>query len=274
LTLTVLPADDEATFQAGRNAVHALNFFVSAMQTGFGPFVSVWLVSQGWSLTDVGLALSAGTIAGLCGQLPGGALVDRVHHKRDLTAIAIAAVAVSALMIGVAPSVPAVWAAQVLHAFGSVVITPAIAALTLSLCGHDSFSERLGGNARYASVGGALAAGAFGLASTHLGQQSIFLITALLGLPAAASLFAIRPGPCPPSPEDHMAIARPNDRDTPPWSIFLDPSIHIFALCVILFHLSNASLLPPRSSCRKSSSRWRRPEPAGWRGPSGGGKCC
>ena len=99
LSPLVLPANDEATFRAGRNAVHAFNFFVAAMQTGFGPFVSVWLVSQGWSLTDVGIARSIGTVCGLVGQIPGGGLVDRVHHKRDLTAVAIAVVAFSALMI-------------------------------------------------------------------------------------------------------------------------------------------------------------------------------
>jgi MFS family permease len=239
-----LAADDPETFQAGRRAVHALNFFVAAMQTGFGPFVSVWLIGEGWSLTEVGFALSIGTIAGLVGQLPGGMLIDRVHHKRDITAAALAVVAISALIIAVTPSYPAIWAAQVLHALGSVIITPAIAALTLSLCGHDSFSDRLGGNARYASLGGALSAGVFGLISSHLGERSIFLLTAALALPAAASLLAIRPGACPPTADDHMAIAHPKDRDTPPWTIFLDPTMHIFAVCVILFALSNAAMLP------------------------------
>jgi MFS family permease len=240
----VLPADRDATFRAGRLAVHALNLFVAAIQTGFGPFVSVWLVSQGWSLTDVGIALSVGTVAGLVGQLPGGALVDMVHHKRPITAIAIAVVAVSALIIAFTPSLPAVWLAEVLHAFGSVLITPAIAALTLALCGPDSFSERLGGNARYAALGAALAAAVFGLASTRLGEQSIFFITAALALPATASLFIIRQGPSPPTPSDHMALAPPKDRDTAPWIIFRDPTMHIFALCLILFHLSNAAQLP------------------------------
>jgi MFS family permease len=243
LVSVVVPAGDEATFRAGRNAVHALNFFIAAMQTGFGPFVSVWLVSQGWSLTDVGLALSVGTVAALVAQLPGGGLVDRMHHKRPITAIAIAVVALSALMIAVTPSIPAVWLAQVVHALGSAIISPAIAALTLSLCGPDSFSERLGGNARYAALGGALAAGAFGLASTHLGEQSIFIITAALALPATASLFSIRQGPSPPTSDQHMALALPGDRDTAPWRIFLDPSMHVFALSLVLFHLSNAALL-------------------------------
>jgi MFS family permease len=244
LVPAVLPVSNDASFRAGRNAVHALNFFVAAMQTGFGPFVSVWLVSQGWSLTDVGVALSIGTVAGLAGQLPGGGIVDRVHHKRPITALAIAVVAVSALMIAVTPTVPAVWLAQVLHALGSVIITPAIAALTLTLCGPDSFSERLGGNARYAALGGAVAAGAFGVASTHLGEQSIFIVTAALALPAAGSLLCIRHGPAPPTPAEHMALALPQDRDTAPWTIYRDSTMHIFALCLIMFHLSNAALLP------------------------------
>lgn len=229
---------------AGRGGVHALNFFTAAMQTGFGPFVSVWLVSQGWSLTDVGIALSIGTATALAGQIPGGLLIDFVHHKRDVAAVALAVIAIAALTIGAAPSVHAVWAAEILHSIGSVLITPAIAALTLTLCGHDSFSDRLGGNARHASIGAALAAALFGLVANHMGERAIFWLTAALALPATASLLSIRPGPCPPTQDDHMALAHPSDRETMPWSIFKDPYLHLFAFCVLLFQLGNAALLP------------------------------
>ena len=236
-----VPADDGTTSHTGRHALAALNFFVAAMQTGFGPFVSVWLVSQGWSLTDVGVALSVGTAASLCAQLPGGAVVDRFHLKRPITIVALLVVAVSALMIAATPSVPAVWVAEVLHSAGSAIITPAIAALTLSLCGHDSFGERLGGNARYASLGAVLAASIFGIASTDLGERSIFCFTAFLALPAVAALLTIKPAPV---LADHMANVSPQDRDTAPWTIFSDPTLHIFGACVLLFQLSNAALLP------------------------------
>lgn len=242
ISLAAQPVD-QVNFRSGRYAVHALNFFVAAMETGFGPFVSVWLVSQGWSLTEVGIALSVGTVAGLCAQLPAGILIDAVSGKRDITAVALAVVAASALLIAFAPSVPVVWAAEALHSFGSAIITPAIAALTLALCGTESFSDRLGGNARYASLGAALAAGTFGLTSEHLGEQSIFLVTAALALPAIASLLAITPGPRPPTPDDHMAFAPRKERKMP-WIIFRDPRMHIFAVCIILFYLSNAALLP------------------------------
>jgi len=220
-----------------------LSFFTAAMQTGFGPFVSVWLVAQGWTLTEVGVALSVGTVAGLAFQMPGGLLVDAMHDKRAVAAGALAVLALSAMGLALTPSIHAIWLVEILHAAASAVIAPAIAALTLALCGHDSFSERLGGNARHASLGGAIAAAAFGLSVSHLGQQSPFLIAAALAVPAIASLLAIRPGRCPPAP-DHMANVSPNERDTSPWIVFADPRMHIFALCIVLFHLSNAALLP------------------------------
>jgi MFS family permease len=119
-----------------------------------------------------------------------------------------------------------------------------MAALTLALCGTDSFSDRLGGNARYAALGTALAAAAFGLASERLGERSIFVITAALALPATVSLLAMKPGLHTPDQADHMAFTPRKDRKTKPWTIFRDPRMHIFAVCVILFHLSNAALLP------------------------------
>ncbi len=51
-------------------------FFVADVQTGFGPFVSVFLTAQRWTQVDIGLVLSAGSVVALIGQMPGGALVD------------------------------------------------------------------------------------------------------------------------------------------------------------------------------------------------------
>ncbi len=228
---------------AARSAVHWLSFFTAAMQTGFGPFVSVWLIGQGWSLTEVGVALSVGTIAGLAFQVPGGLLVDSLRDKHAVAAGALAVLGVAAAIVALAPSIAAIWLAQIFHAAASTVIAPAIAALTLSLCGHDSFSQRLGGNARHASLGGAIAAASLGLAASHLGQQSPFLIAAALAVPAIAAVTAIRPGICPPVP-GHMANIPPGEREASPWIVFADPRMHVFAVCVALFHLSNAALLP------------------------------
>ena len=51
-----------------------LNFFLSGMQTAFGPFIAAYLVVQGWSAEDIGFALSRGGTASLVSQVPGGEL--------------------------------------------------------------------------------------------------------------------------------------------------------------------------------------------------------
>ena len=53
-------------------------FFVADIQTGFGPFLAVYLTTQKWNQADIGLILAVGSIAGLASQLPGGWLVDLV----------------------------------------------------------------------------------------------------------------------------------------------------------------------------------------------------
>ena len=39
-------------------------FFVADVQTGFGPFISVYLTTQKWTQTDIGFVLSIGGIVG------------------------------------------------------------------------------------------------------------------------------------------------------------------------------------------------------------------
>ena len=46
-----------------------LNFFVANFQTGFGPFISVYLTSAGWTQGAIGAALSTGTIASMANPI-------------------------------------------------------------------------------------------------------------------------------------------------------------------------------------------------------------
>jgi MFS family permease len=92
-----------------------LNFFVANFQTGFGPFVSVYLTGAGWTQGAIGAALSAGTIASMVSQIPAGALVDGMRSKRTAAAAAIAAIAASALAIALWPNFLAITLAEVVH---------------------------------------------------------------------------------------------------------------------------------------------------------------
>ncbi len=234
---------DPSPQRLSRIGLNAFNFFTAGVQTGFGPFLAVYLTQAGWNQGAVGLALSVGTIAGVASQVPGGALVDYVHHKRLACAASLGAVGLSALILALRPGVAPVWSAQILHAFGSAVLTPAIAALTLTLSGHAAFGEGVGGNARYASLGNAAAAALLGVVAYHLSHQAVFFLTAAMTVPALASLLLIRPGHVDPH-VDHPALLHPRARKARPWHVFVRLHMHIFALCVVLFFLANAALLP------------------------------
>ena len=233
--------------QLTRFGLNGLNFFIAAVQTGFGPFVSVYLTQQHWSQTDIGLVLSLGGGAALIAQLPAGALVDMVYHKRHITAAALAALAISAVMLAADPGWASIRDAQILHAVASCVLTPAVAALTLSLCGHDAYSERLGVNARFASLGNATAAVLLGACAYTLSERAVFLLTAALALPAIAALYTIRDADRIMSSNEHPATWHPRERrarDRRVWHMAAEPGLYVFAACTVLFHLGNAAMLP------------------------------
>lgn len=118
-----------------------LNFFVADFQTGFGPFISVYLTGAGWTQGAIGGALSIGTIAGMISQVPGGVFADAIRDKRTAVAAATAATMASALLIALWPNFLSIAVAEVLHAFAGSVMGPAIAALSLVLVHPAIFGE-------------------------------------------------------------------------------------------------------------------------------------
>ena len=83
-----------------------------------------------------------------------------------LAAFSVMAIGASALMIGAWPMFAVVLAAKLLHSAASCILGPAIAAISLGLVGHAAMAERLGRNARFASIGAGLAAAGMGTAGT------------------------------------------------------------------------------------------------------------
>lgn len=233
--------------QLTRHGLNWLNFLIAAMQTGFGPFVSVYLTQQHWSQTDIGLVLSLGGATALIAQLPAGALVDSIYRRRHLTALALAMLGASAAMLAMEPNWASIRNAQILHAVASCVLTPAVAAITLSLCGHRAYSERLGMNARYASLGNAAAAVLLGACAYYLSNRAVFVLTAGLTIPAIVAVYAIRQADRVVSLNEHPATWHPRERRARHHrmrQVVGEPALYVFAACIVLFHLGNAAMLP------------------------------
>ena len=220
-------------------------FCVADVQTGFGPFIAVYLTTQKWTQVDIGLVLSVAGLVSLFGQMPGGALVDRARSERVVAGIAVTLIGVAALAYATWPILPVVFTAATLHAAASCVLGPAIAAISLGLVGHAAIGERFGRNARFASIGTGLSAGVMGACGYFFSAQAVFFVTAALLLPTLLALRTIAPieidverahGNIPPR---RSARAPAGLR-----SLLGKPALLIFGSCILLFHLANASMLP------------------------------
>ena len=233
-------------------------FFLADVQTGFGPFVAVYLTTQKWTQVEIGLVLSIGGVVALIGQIPGGAIVDAARSERLVAGLSIATIGVSALVYAAWPTFPLVMAAAMLHAAASCVLGPAIAAISLGLVGPHAIGERLGRNARYASIGNGVAAAVMGTAGYLLSSRSVFLVTFILAIPTLLSLASIRESEVDPR-EAHGTPARevPDDKATKLRHLCSRPALLIFAAAMLLLQLANAAMLPLMAGMVTTrSSQW------------------
>jgi predicted MFS family arabinose efflux permease len=220
-------------------------FFLADVQTGFGPFIAVYLTTQKWTQAQIGLVLSIGGVVGLLGQMPGGAIIDAARSERLVAGLAVAAVGVSALAYAAWPIFPVVVTAATLHAAASCVLGPAIAAISLGLVGPVAMSERLGRNARFASLGNGTAAAVMGTAGYLISSRSVFLVTFILAVPTLLALARIR--------EHEIDVAQAHGAVTPGLgdattssilNLVRQRALLIFACSVLLLQLANAAMLP------------------------------
>jgi MFS family permease len=220
-------------------------FFIADIQTGFGPFLSVYLTTQKWTQVDIGLVLSIGSLASLLGQVPGGWVVDRVRSKPRVAALAVIGIGVSALLIALAPVFAIIVAAKLLHVASSSILGPALAAITLGLVGHASVGPRLGRNARFSAMGNGLAAGVMGACGYFVSAQAVFFVTAALVLPALLALRWIRECDVDPIRADGgIDACDAGQRPAALGRLLRRPGLIVLTLCVLLFHLANAAMLP------------------------------
>jgi MFS family permease len=229
--------------------LNGLNFFMADMFTGFGPFVSVYLTANGWLPGTIGLALSVSTVAAVAAQVPAGLLVDAVPQRRLLAALGIIAVIVSAIVLATFPDRWPVILSQVLLGVAGSLLTPTIAAITLTLSHSKQFGRRLGGNVRYKALGSMLTALSMGYIGTHISTGAVFYVSALFGCVALAFLLMISLEDIRNAPHrtQHPAALHKHVRKAPlarKRELWKDPLLLTLCGCIFMFNLSNAAVLP------------------------------
>ena len=233
-------------------------FFLADVQTGFGPFVAVYLTTQKWTQVEIGSVLSIGGLISLIGQMPGGAIVDAARSERLVAGLAVATIGTSALGYALWPIFPVILTAATLHAAASCVLGPAIAAISLGLVGPLAIGERLGRNARFASLGNGTAAAVMGTCGYLLSSRSVFLVTFVLAIPTLLALSRIREHEIDVA-EAHGAVVHEESSvsATSVLNLMRQRPLVIFAGAVLLLQLANAAMLPLMAGVVTTrSSQW------------------
>jgi MFS family permease len=216
---------------------------VAGVQTGFGAFVTVYLVKNQWPPEAIGFALTIGTLSSLFSQVPAGAALDSMRDKRRAVLLGIAGVGLAAILLCVTAARPAVFLALAMQGLASSLIGPGIAVISLALVGQAGLSERVGRNARFASIGNGLAATAMGIAGSYLPVVSVFLTSAVLTVPALLFVSLISRG-SQLTPTDAQGQTDTRLSWQGMKSLLMDKRLSIFALCVILFFAASAAMGP------------------------------
>jgi MFS family permease len=230
-------------------SLDAVNFLLSDVRGALGPYLNVFLVTQQhWSQSEVGLVTTVSGLLGIAVQTPIGAAIDVTRAKRGAIILALAVLGIGASVIFAMPTFWPVAIANSLMAVVGDVFGPAVAALTLGLYTRKQLARRMGRNSAFDHAGNvaiAVAAGAVGYAFS---QRAVFLLAPLFAVFACVAVLSI-----PSAAIDHDR-ARDLEHDSHATGVpagavgysilFTSRPLVIFGLCVMLFHLANAALLP------------------------------
>src|SRR3981081_1830012 len=234
---------------AGR-ALDAANFFLADVRDGLGPYLAIYLLTeQKWDEARIGIVMSVAAIAGTVVQTPAGALVDATKSKRMVMVGAAILVTAASLLLPLFPSFWPVAISQGTAHGAGVIFPPAIAAVSLGLVGHRAFTARIGRNETFNHAGNATAAAIAGGSAYMFGPTVVFYLLAVTSLASLVSVLAV-----PATAIDHdLARGLPTAQQgtgrerAQPTGLSILPTCRpllIFAVCVTLFHLSNAAMLP------------------------------
>ena len=149
-------------------------FFMSDVRDGVGPFLSIYLKSSlNWDTQQTGLALAALSIANSAMQIPSGLLIDFTRYKRLAIIIPCLLISIGCFIIASIPSLLSIVFARSIMGIAAVLISPALAAITIGLMRRAAFPKRVSLNKSWNHAGNLLTALAAGITGQYLGHQWI-----------------------------------------------------------------------------------------------------
>ncbi len=227
-------------------ALDALNFCNAGIQTGLGPFISIFYTAvRHWNPGQIGILLACQSLSGIAVQSFTGNWVDESHHKRLLTAAAGSVVALGALGIVLLPSFPVQIVVQLVIGLAVTIFPAATAAFALGLSDESKLSKRIARNEGFTHSGNVVFAVVAGAVGTLLALQGIFYAAAIFAAGMAPSAFLIQENQVSYEAARGGTERKEGEAERRGFhDLLADKRILTFALAVVLFYFANAATLP------------------------------
>lgn len=234
--------------KASLKALDWANFFLADVRDGLGPYLAIYLLtSRHWDAQRIGLAMSVMGIATVVSQTPAGTLVDRTRRKRLFSVVASLLMATASILTISIPTFAVVIGGQVAMGIAAAWFTPAVAAITLGLVGHQALDRRIGRNETFNHTGNVFAAVMAGLIGYFVNNEGIFVLLALMSIVSSLTIWRIHEQDVDHDVARGLTGARENEmnKHTPSWQNLIGNRVVLyFALACVLFHFANAAMLP------------------------------
>jgi MFS family permease len=232
-----MPQDNSRSLRA----LDALNFCNAGIQTGLGPFCAIFYAAvRHWNPGQIGILVACQQLAGIAIQPAVGHWVDESQHKRLLTAVAAAVVALGAAGIALLPQFSLQIAVELMIGVAVTVFPPATAAFALGLVEEHEISQRVARNESFTHTGNVVFAVVAGVAGTFLALASIFYGAAAFALGMAGAVWFIGG-----VSKEAARRGGSNDQERARFlDLVRDKRVLTFAAAVVLFNIANAATLP------------------------------
>lgn len=226
-------------------ALCLLNFFISDVRDGLGPFLGLYLKEHSWHDGSIGIAMTVSGLAGLIATFPAGLLTDKTTYKRLIIVTSTLLIICSTLLLYLFPNSVIVILSQFITGAAAAFVAPAIIGITLGITGQKGFTHQMGRNEAFNHAGNMASAVIAGIVSWIWGIGSVFMLMTFMAIGTMLSIRFINKNII-----DH-AQARGLNKDNLKeekvvsiGSLFKMKSLMITGTTLLLFHLANAGLLP------------------------------
>lgn len=226
-----------------------VNFF-SLSNGKPGTFIAPFLLGRGYAEGEIGVVLFCNGMATLLSQTPSGEFVDYTSYKRTVVILSNLLNAFTILVVILTKNYVLVVLAMCIQGVTNAVIFPVVYSITLGMVGSSGIVDQVPINETAKFVGNLVYALAAGIAVYMTDKESFaFWICVGLGVLTAVSVLFISPDKIDYDRARGVTSIKGKESEHPQEvvsysKLFSDKKLPLFMLCVLLFHLGNAAMLP------------------------------